>query len=50
MKGTYSFLYSQVSLFPSPRLLTNNSMCTEELWNSPSDPPTWTQNDKDLVF
>ena len=47
MKGTYSFSYS---LFPSPRLMTNNCMCTEELWNSPPGPPTWTQYDKELVF
>jgi len=39
-----------VSLFPSPRLLTNNSVCTEELWSSPPGPPTWTQCDKELVF
>jgi len=30
--------------------MTNNSMCTEELWNSPPGPPIWTQYDKELVF
>ena len=47
---TPCFITPFVSYSPGSSTHTSSLMYTEELWNSPPGPPTWSQYDKELVF